>query len=66
MIDDIVMVTDEPWWAVAVNKVDGTPDAWDGFNSREEAELFIAEEMNGNGVLMQRKELVHMLPWWVA
>ena len=64
MVDEIVMVTGEPWWAVAVD--DGTPDAWDGFNSRDEAENFIAEEMNGNGVLMQGNELVHLLPWWVA
>lgn len=58
------MVGKESWWAVAVDKVDGSPITWDGFESMAEAELFNAEELDGQGVIMTRQQLIDVLPWW--
>lgn len=58
------MVGKESWWAVAMDKADGSPISWDGFNSMAEAELFNMEELAGCGVVMTRHQLIEALPWW--
>ena len=58
------MVGKESWWAGAMDKADGSPISWDGFNSMAEAELFNMEELDGRGVVMTRKQLIDVLPWW--
>ena len=58
------MVGKESWWAVTMDKADGSPISWDGFDSMAEAELFNEEELDGCGVVMTRRQLVEALPWW--